>query len=56
MSFVSLAIGANPSQLSSKVENCANLDMIHHPDFLEDLLRCTRELEIDDILDPGLVQ
>lgn len=56
MSFVYLAIRANPSTLSSKVEECTSLDMIHHPDFLEDLLRCARELEIDDLLDPRLIQ
>lgn len=56
MSFVYLAIKANPSYLSSRIEESVNLDNIHHPDFLEDLLRCARELGVDGQLDPRLIQ
>lgn len=56
MSFVYLAIRANPSCLSSRVQESVGLDSIHHPDFLEDLLHCARELGIDDQLDVRLIQ
>lgn len=56
MSFIYLAIRANPSHLSSRVDESIDLDAIRHPDFLEDLLRCARQLDVFAHLDPRLIQ
>ncbi|KAK0757400.1 hypothetical protein N5P37_010123 [Trichoderma harzianum] len=56
MSFIYLAIRANPSHLSSRVDESIDLDAILHPDFLEDLLRCARQLDVFAHLDPRLIQ